>query len=359
MTVRWDECITTRGDDEIRELLTHHFKLGSRRALLIASCGFDPRATAAAEVIATCLPAGVGRAVLFREVRNTRNASLASRGEATESRIRQLFPCSTTREIQVFGGDRAVVVGHSVARAVKELDLSDVTDVLVDFTALSVGVCFPLIRYLLEVARVRKILNVHTFITPYTMADERVVPIPTDTARTIHGFAGGWSLDVTRDRAKLWMPQLRGDRRAALQRIYAFVEPHDVVPVLPFPARNPRTGDEVVAFYRRELEETWEADARSFVYAAEDDPVDLYRTILQIADARERVFSSTGGSTLVLSPTGSKAHALGTLMAAYERDLPVVYVETAGYSVLGGTGPTREVDTSRMRHLWLAGEVYV
>jgi hypothetical protein len=105
------------------------------------------------------------------------------------------------------------------------------------------------------------------------------------------------------------------------------------------------------------MENTWEVDTRNIIYASEDDPLDLYRTILRMEDPRREVFSETGGSLLVLSPMGSKVMALGALLAALERNLPVAHLEPIGY----------ELDTSiatanlepKMVHVWLEGDIYL
>ena len=64
---------------------------------------------------------------------------------------------------------------------------------------------------------------------------------------------------------------------------------------------------------------SWNVDTRDIVYAHEKSPLDLYRAVLSIDDARRRVFAETGGSQLILSPLGSKAVAIGLLLAALER----------------------------------------
>ncbi len=105
-----------------------------------------------------------------------------------------------------------------------------------------------------------------------------------------------------------------------------------------------------------ELESGWSVDTRNIVYAAEDDPLDLYRTILRLDDLRKPVFQEVGGSLLVLSPTGSKVMALGALMAALERDLPVAYLESIGYDLDGSVSTTSA--TPNLLHVWLEGDVY-
>lgn len=104
-----------------------------------------------------------------------------------------------------------------------------------------------------------------------------------------------------------------------------------------------------------EFESGWSVDTRNIVYADESDPLDLYRTILRLDDLRKPVFEEVGGSLLILSPLGSKIMALGALMAALERDLPVAYLEAIGYRFEGATSNEEATD---MIHIWLEGEVY-
>ena len=105
-----------------------------------------------------------------------------------------------------------------------------------------------------------------------------------------------------------------------------------------------------------ELETPWLVDARNIVYADEEDPLNLYRTILTLDDLRKPVFAETGGSKLVLSPLGNKVMALGALMAALERDLPVAYLESIGYELESSI--PKEIDEPDLIHLWLEGDVY-
>ena len=145
-------------------------------------------------------------------------------------------------------------------------------------------------------------------------------------------------------------------RRRALGLLYDFVDPHDTCPILPFPASDPRLGDTLAEEYLTELESTWSVDTRNIVYADEGDPLDLYRTILRLDDLRQLVFEATGGSMLVLSPLGSKVMALGALMAALERDLPVAHLEPIGYELEASAPET--IDPPNLIHVWLEGEVY-
>ena len=156
--------------------------------------------------------------------------------------------------------------------------------------------------------------------------------------------------------ARLWLPPLATGRRRALGRLHDFIDPHDTCPILPLPASNPRLGDTLAEEYLTELEDTWSVDTRNIVYADEGDPLDLYRTILRLDDLRQPVFAETGGSMLILSPLGSKVMALGALMAALERDLPVAHVESLGYDLEASV--PEQIYQPDLIHVWLEGEVY-
>ena len=132
-----------------------------------------------------------------------------------------------------------------------------------------------------------------------------------------------------------------------------------VCPILPFPAARPRLPDELIEEYAEELQTSWQVDARDLVYADEKSPVDLYRTILRIDNARRRVFAEVGGSQIILSPLGSKALSLGALMAALERDFTVMYVEAIGYVVDFARLDARLPEPpGELVHLWLHGDAY-
>jgi hypothetical protein len=140
--------------------------------------------------------------------------------------------------------------------------------------------------------------------------------------------------------------------------VFRELAPHDICPILPFPAHDPRAGDILVDEYLNELDDVWGVDTRNLIHAAEDDPLDVYRTILELSDAREPVFRGDGGELSVLSPVGSKVLALGTLMAAIERNFTVLHVEAVGFSANLSSLDTYPVEQGGFAHVWLTGEPY-
>ena len=353
---RWDPCVSHRGD-EVDDFLSHYFSQPNRKVLLVAGAGFDPRSCAVAVRLSNT--AASVRALLIREERPNPPQDQSDRADANRKILLTTLADRQVVPVEIFGSDGAVVGGRNVVRVFSQQQHPQgMTDVVVDISALSTGISFPIVRYFVErIGRGNEAVNLHVFVVHNPCLDASIRSIAGDAPGYVHGFKGRSTLSDTAGAARMWLPQLAIGHRAPLERLYGFVKPHDTCPILPFPASNPRIGDMLAAEYlMSELETPWSVDTRDIVYAHEGDPLDLYRTILRLDDLRKPVFAETGGSMLVLSPLGSKVMALGALMAALERDLPVAYLESIGYE-LEATVP-EGIEQSNLIHIWLEGDVY-
>lgn len=349
----WDPCVA-HGEGASEEFLSNFFADKARRAVIIAGAGFDPRSTHATEILSSVLTDRL-RGVFLREQRSAGQNALSSMGDENAKRLTDLVSRSRIAPFPVFSTDNATVGGRRAIDTLRSEIWSDVTDIVVDMSALSVGVAFPLVKFLLEVARKHR-RNLHVVVTDDPSLDEEIDGISSEKAETLFGFKGEFGLHDTSDVTILWLPQLTARRRRALGRIHATLTEEqevDVCPLLPFPARDPRRGDKLIEVFQEEFESVWRVDARDLIYVDERKPVDLYRSVLDIDDARRRVFRKLGGSQTVLSPFGSKVQSLGALMAALERDFPVMYVETLAYTSTPSAGSGGE-----LVHVWLYGEAY-
>lgn len=352
---RWQPCVNHR-PDEIDGFVAQYFRDVDRKILLLAGAGFDPRAKSVTELLRThCERPPDG--VFVKEERPNPDPVLV---EEAESNLESLVACvenSKLLETAVFATDGAVVGGRTVLRELAAIDLTLYSDVVIDGTALSIGISFPLVKYVLEQAASTG-QNVHLFVADMPPLDRAIQPQLADRATNIHGFRKVNEFYSAAAGAKLWLPQLAPSCGAALQKIFDEVQPSDTCPILPFPSGDPKLSDRLLAEYLPELENTWGVDAGSLIFADENDPLGLYRTILRIDDERALAFEALGSSLLILSPLGSKMLAVGALMAALERDLPVYYVEARGYEVDWANAPAIDVRSPSIRHVWLAGEVY-
>ena len=357
---RWDLAITHRADDCV-EFVKEYFDQDERKILLIAGAGFDPRATLLAETLGALTKPSIHAALVKEVRRGSSDNELHDLANKNMARFAAALPDHEVLTIDIFSADSSVTGGRAAALAVSQLDLSGVTDIVVDVSALSIGVSFPIIRWVLcYPSRADRSLNVHIFVSHEPDLDARIVASPADTAVPVHGFDGRLRVSSENQKiARLWLPQLAKGRASALSTIYGKTQADEVCVVLPFPAGHPRSGDTLL----EELLSTtsgipWDFDPRSIVYADESDPLDLYRTTMRLQMLREPVFEESGGSSLILSPIGSKVMALGALLAAHERNLPVLYVEDFSYSLIDPAKPEAETSEPTLMHVWLEGSPY-
>lgn len=352
---RWDRCVVQRGA-ELHQFFEEYLNSAQRHLLLIAGGGFDPRSTALAQTISKLAKPKL-TALVVREERAGSNPELRSRANKSTEELCHLMT-ATVAEIQVLASDNAPIGGREMVNALARLDFSSVTDVLLDISALSTGIYFPAARYLYEVATRNNATNFHLFVAEEPELDHGIRGIAHDVPSPLHGFRGSFGIDRSAGAVRLWLPQLVPGRRAALDRLHRRVNPAEVCPILPFPSSRPRLGDALVEEYRVELLSAWEVDLRNCVYAAENDPLDLYRIALRLNQARRRIFAEAGGSLLILSPTGTKILSVGALLAALECDLPVVLAESVAYEVRNIEAFHASLDELRSQnlvHLWLHG----
>jgi len=349
---RWERCIVQRDGDVVaftRDFLSQ----AHRKVLLIAGGGFDPRTTRSCGILAEHIGERL-QALFLREERPSAASELRDHAEGNLAELLKVIPTAQVVPVNIFAPDHAIIGGREAVKAVSRMPLDQFTDIIVDCSALSRGVNFPVIKFLLEVAARQ---NVHVLVTDEPVTDDTIVPVPWEQAGNIHGFRGTVGPVSQVGPARLWLPQLVRGQNVALDLIYRTVEPHDVCPILPFPASDPKLPDRLIEAFATEMESGWQVDPRNIVYADEKGPLDLYRAILRIDDARKVIFESYG-SQIVLSPIGSKLLSLGALLAALERDFPVVYVEALEYKVDFATLDRQRTEPGILVHLWLKGEAY-
>jgi hypothetical protein len=353
----WDDGVTHGADAPA--FIREYFAAEDRRVLIIGAAGFDPRSTVVSASIAEVN--AKRRGIFVREERPNPATDLLQRAENNVIRLRQLISDCVIEPIEIFDKDDNAVVGAK--RLIRWIDPQmrsgeRPTDIVLDLSALSIGISFPLVRYVYETfGRKSNAPNVHLFVAEDPALDSGISPEHTDQPMYVPGFDGDAALDQQSQATRLWIPQLVRNRHEALRRIHDFVHAEETCPILPFPARNLRSGDELLEDFMIEITDAWEVDPRNYIYAAEQEPLDLYRTLLRIDDARKRVYQAHGGSLLVLSPIGSRVLALGALLAALERNFPVAYLESISYAL-----PAHPLlmmpETWPIVHIWLTGDAY-
>ncbi len=299
--------------------------------------------------------------LFIREDRGDPAVALQKLADENEAQLRSVIADTTVAHVQIFSADdRAPIGGHGVRSAVDGYKWpDDITDVVLDMSALSTGVGFPLAKLLLEFAEARPKVSLHLMVVSNPELDDRIVGEPSAQVQFVRGYSGPSGSYDELPVARIWLPQLGKGRVETLRRIRSTLDSvYKVCPVVPFPARNPRRADELLAEYQAQLLNEWEVDARDLIYVSERNPLDCYRTISTLKKRYDRTVEDVFFPQIILSPFGSKVIAVGAMMAAIEHDLSVQYVETLRYEYdpvnPTGTPPLPDMAV----HVWLHGPVY-
>jgi hypothetical protein len=352
----WENCVA-HFNNQVDVFAKEYFGRDNVHCLLVAAAGFDPRSLTIATLLAEHL--GDRLSGLFvREERGTPDTGLVEAADENAARLRALVPGCEIAPVDIFGTDNWPIAGVRIASVIGDYTIAEATtDIVLDMTAMSIGVAFPAARLLLDYCEERGIAF-HIMIASNPELDDEIASEPGDRPMAVRGFAGVDQSDAALDIARIWVPQLAKGRTAALTDIGRSIrDTYKICPVVPFPARDPRRADALIAEYESQLIDEWQVDPRDIVYVSESNPLDCYRTLSTLtkryADAVDEVFVPS----IILSPIGSRVMAAGALMAAIEHNLPVQYIETVRYD-FDPAKPTVAGAPDLRVHLLLSGPAY-
>ena len=177
MREHWSNCIT-HFDKAVGEFAEHYFVKAERRALLVAGAGFDPRARRIAELLSALMPGRVD-ALFIREDRGDPAQNLLDAADANETALIAVLPKARIERVVIFAEDGAPVAGARVGEMLRTYAVpKDVTDVVLDMSALSTGIAFPAAMFLLAYCEARPQMSFHLMIASNPELEARIVGEP-------------------------------------------------------------------------------------------------------------------------------------------------------------------------------------
>jgi hypothetical protein len=379
--MRWESYVLERGPAFRRFWAARFAELARerRRALLVVGLGFDPRVASAAEELVAAGGGGLVGACLvnYDEGEDSPSRQYGSHVQRNRARITSVILGSggvvRVAEVPVIDDGRRVGGRHAAARVRDTFAFGEYEDLIVDISALPRSIYFPLLRGLLvsHDESVRAIrggaaglpdpANLHIVLHECAGFDACIREELTERADWLPGFSAKADMEQFRDQPRIWAPVLDERQEESLRRIEQKIKAGrdtlEICPVLPFPATNPRRGDELLIEYRRLFVEEWEIELRNIIYAAEDNPFDVYRELCRLHDRFNEALTPLRGAKMIASAHSSKVLSLGVLLAAHDREgIAVAHVESTGYHVTGTmTLPT----AGTLCEMWVAGEPYL
>lgn len=368
MSRRWIDAIHFKKED-FQDFWQSRF-LAPRDVLLILGLGWDPRMTVVAHLLK--LFGGIGR----RDVRLIRfspylnfqsphqkyidkNYQLLSEIAEGWATINEVFIQTRNAENQYIG-DELISFEHV------DIDLSSYNDIIVDISSLPKSLYFPLLYIIVnKCLQNNDANNVHVAACQDSGLDSQIVESSDDT-RLVKGFRGGLNMVSQQDIPRIWVPLLAGNNATCLEKLYRLedLSPTDIYPILPFPSENPRTDDNLLSEYTHTFVNVWQLNSMNIIYAAEDDPLDVYRRLLSLHDQQQEALNPLGGVKIVVSPLSSKLSSIGAFLAAFEKGMAIAHA-------IGRHAPPTFLDDNswdeshfgefqkNLHSVWLTGEPYV
>lgn len=353
-------CYAQNGD-KVVNFVHEHFSQ-AKHTLLISTLGIQPQSLFFPAVAFEGIPNLSVRMIIEKR---RYNASLEIISQLHRTYLEKIYNKTQLSffDIEVIASDGATVGGRNAVAKAEEWYTDDYSDIVIDATGMSRGVCFPIVQQALQIAK-RSNANVHLLVASCESNLHTLTSESSDRAEWMHGFQQSMGLDSTASNLKLWVPQLSETSTNQMGIMYGALSAtsnvEEVCPIVPFPSKNARRGDTLLFEFEKDFNGDWDCSHLNVIYAHESNPLDVYRSIGKMVSARQEVFTATQQkATTVLSPCGWRIGSLGMLLAAIDLQLPMLYVETVGYNIIS---PLPDVVTvTNPDHLWhilLAGSPY-
>ena len=147
--LRWDRCVSHRAA-EAESFVGDYFKNQDRQIGLIAGAGFDPLGTRRGVAFAGGAWTGAWPFPSGRTPLSPFRAARFGRGERSE--VARLTPGAIIEKFDIFDAvDNAPVGSRRVISLLRtRLSLEGLTDLVIDCSALSAGICFSITKYCYE-----------------------------------------------------------------------------------------------------------------------------------------------------------------------------------------------------------------
>lgn len=366
--MRWDLYHLFR-DPEFDGYWKKRLAAGPRNVLLIAGRGFDPRALETAQKL--------------KEARIEADVWLLSfdngfvespvREELTSGnaeRLSGLFSNIQSIDIELASRSGGSETSPNVHRAITDAGGYEAYDeVVIDISAMPRMVALTVVAKILSdldraQAAGKKNVNLHVTAAESARADNSSSRgTLSDGVTLVKGFSGQLTSQSSEHIPRVWFPVLGEKQHERLRKIQEILNPDEICPVIPFPSRDTRRGDEIIDDHRELLFDEFTIEPKNILLACEYNPFEAYKQIYAAMDRYRGTLEELGGCKAYVSPLSSKLLSIGALLACYDHShgeaptgrrltVGIPYVETADYG-----DPSPDAATSfEFYSMWIRGE---
>jgi len=375
-TLRWENYFLCKNDNYHK--FWEEYLKKDRNILFVLGRGFDPRMCLCAESILNKNGKGTRDFVVihFAEGENSPSGDYQ---QEVENNFQQLTDSVNRRggqiipkNIQMENEDGSRIGSREAVDIFKTYsDFQSYTDIIVDISSMPFSIYIPLIGKILLILDREKasgnktVPNLHITVAENPTIDKSIRKSGLhDEATYLYGFTGDLETVSSEEAPTVWIPILGEEQDVQIELISSLVSPKEICPVLPFPSVNPRRGDDLLLDYRELLMEKLPIELRNIVYAAEQNPFELYRQIQKTIEHYRDALNPLGDCKFAISSLSSKLMSIGSFLVAYEESISnkkkvgIAYVETKGYSMKKGASNETNIQSCELFSMWISGKCY-
>ena len=346
---------------------------GDKKIKYILGLGFDPRTLHCFKLIDKYVETNtIDYKIIeyddpFSSINKLENLLQKNKKLLKEIVINRNFTSTTIHMLPNNENDLSVDASKSISQS----DLDQYTDIILDVSAMPIGVYFPIVRNILDWIKKRKItsptghiINFHLVVSENSNFDKRIKEIRTnDKVTYMYKFASKLHLESAKTLRKVWIPLLGENQKTQLAKIYAEIEPKEICPIFPMPSYDPYRSKNLLIDYRELLFDTFVIEPRNYIYTNENNPFETCKKIYDTAHSYYDSFKPLKGCQIIISPLSSKLLCIGALLATYElytegSNAGIIHVETQTYDVDEEIDTEKILKTSIPYSMWLAGDCY-
>ena len=366
--MRWDPYVLSN-DRQFDDFWRSHLNARKRKLLFVEGCGFDPRALVALRRI--CDQGAAPHVWLIAFDNGLEDSELRQKlTQKNREGLIQIVGKDSIQELTINIGGNAYsnATSRDTRKAVTAMgSLERFDDVIVDVSAMPRMVALTIIAKLIysldqQAKDGRKNTNLHVVIAESVTTDLKSHGSLRDEMTMVVGFSGHLTAETTEHIPRVWFPILGERQTERLQLIRDRLNPDEICPVIPFPTRNARRGDDIVTEHRVILFEDFQVEPSNILRASEFNPFEAYKQLFGVMDRYRRALEELGGCKAFVSPLSSKLLSVGALLACYDHrfgsiegnrlNVGIPYVETAVYGDPNLADPINH----ELYSMWIRGE---
>lgn len=374
--LRWDPYLLA-SCSKAEELMKEHFQ-GERRLLFILAKGFDIRMNFVLKKLREICPdlsiecwlvcfneGGDSSSHKYADhvKKNLEEFKIIMTGTGYQEKIINLWKEEGNRKRRI--GDREAA---SILNSYE--DIKDFTDLIVDISALPRGIYFSLIGKILHIIDSKpensECINFVVAAAENARIDATIKENTIDTeGKFLVGFMGGVKSQAEREESLIWLPIMGEDKEPHIAVAHAELEPAEVCPIFPFPAKDPRRPDALLIRYHKLLFDRLKVEPQNIMYVPEQNPFEAYKILVRTIRNYNNSLQILKGCRAALSTFSSKLLSIGTLMAAYQVNIVdkqdiigVMNVDARGYEIDNIEDWEEYNKGSELFLIWLTGNPY-